>query len=89
MVHYFVPAFALLALSASVAAVPTASNTSPVVFSFVQWIEDIIANPDGDHLTPEEAVAAKNAAMASANPLEKRVNCHDDWKTTNVRPHVL
>jgi hypothetical protein len=89
MVQYYIPALALLILSASVAAVPTTSKTSVVPFTFVQWIEDIIANPNGDNLTPDEAVAAKNAAYAAANQLDKRAPwCQDQFKSANVRPHI-
>lgn len=71
----------LLALSTSAAAAPSTSTSTE--FTFVQWIEDIIADPAGDHLSPEEAVAAKNAAMS--NTLQKRVNCDQPWGSANVR----
>ncbi|KAG8170183.1 hypothetical protein KVR01_000928 [Diaporthe batatas] len=71
--HCFAPhALVALALSALVAAVPTTSSTTP--FSFVQWVEDIIANPDGDHPSPEEAVAMK--AAEGSHPIVKRANCN-------------
>jgi hypothetical protein len=73
---------ALLALSTSVAAAPSAPTSNE--FTFAQWIEDIIADPTGDHLSPEEAVAAKNAAVAS-NTLGKRINCDQNWGRANVR----
>jgi hypothetical protein len=88
MVNYSLPILSLIALSASVAAIPTTGTTSAVTFTFAQWIEDIIANPDGNHLSPEEAVAAKNAAVATANPLDTRApRCMDeyDWSRANVR----
>ena len=89
MVQYAFPVLALLTLSTSVAAIPTASTTSATPFTFVQWIEDIIANPNGDHLTPEQAVAAKNAAVAEANPLEKRApRCQAEFKDANVRLQI-
>ncbi|KAH8699359.1 hypothetical protein GQ44DRAFT_832157 [Phaeosphaeriaceae sp. PMI808] len=75
MVKFFLPTFAGLALTASVAAVPASNAAAAVSFTFSQWIEDIIANPDGEHLSPEEAVTAKNAAegaLSPANPLLKR-----------------
>ncbi|KAH8724868.1 hypothetical protein GQ44DRAFT_707950 [Phaeosphaeriaceae sp. PMI808] len=80
MVNYSLPILTLLTLSASVAAIPTAASTSGTTFTFTQWIEDIIANPNGDHLTPDEAVAAKNAAVASTNPLNTRApRCMDEF----------
>ncbi|KAK4185781.1 hypothetical protein QBC35DRAFT_533907 [Podospora australis] len=41
-------------------------------FSFVQWVEGIIANPDGDNLTPEEAVEAWEAANNATENKVKR-----------------
>ncbi|KAL2125801.1 hypothetical protein VTI74DRAFT_2713 [Chaetomium olivicolor] len=65
---------AALAMAASVAALPAA--TSGTTFSFAQWVEDIIANPD-TALTVDEAIAAANAAgiVGSAGGLQKRANC--------------
>ncbi|KAL1852478.1 hypothetical protein Daus18300_012159 [Diaporthe australafricana] len=80
MVNFAAHALAALAFTALVAAVPTTTSTAP--FTFVQWVEDIIANPDGDHLSPEEAVAAKNAAVA-AGPI-KRVNCEQSLTRANA-----
>ncbi|KAK4118057.1 hypothetical protein N657DRAFT_442809 [Parathielavia appendiculata] len=69
---------AALALAASVAALPAA--TSPTTFSFAQWVEDIIANPD-TALTVDEAIAAANEAAigGSAGGLQRRVWCDQDW----------
>lgn len=89
MVNFAPHALAALALAALVAAIPTTTSTAP--FTFVQWVEDIIANPEGDHLSPEEAVAAKNAAV-EALPLLKRANCDQNWPRANVgssMPHAL
>lgn len=85
MVHYTLPLIALVALATSIAAFPTADTMSTTPFTFVQWVEDIIVNPEGDHLTPEEAVEAKNAAVAAANPLGKRASCQAQFKDANVR----
>lgn len=85
MVHFSLPLIALLTLATSVTAAPATSATT---FTFAQWIEDIIANPDGDHLTPEEAVAARIAAVSAANPLNVRaVSCKEEqasWRRANV-----
>ncbi|KAK4124710.1 hypothetical protein N657DRAFT_643461 [Parathielavia appendiculata] len=78
MVKIAIPLVAL-AMAASVAAVPAA--TSPTTFSFAQWVEDIIANPD-TALTVDEAVAAARAAdvIGSAAGLQKRAWCDpSDW----------
>jgi hypothetical protein len=83
MVNLSLPLLAVLALAVSVTAAPATSATS---FTFAQWIEDIIANPDGDHLTPEQAVEAKNAAVAVSNPLSVRApRCMEGvWARANV-----
>jgi hypothetical protein len=51
MMYYTFPALVLIALSTATAAAPTTdtNTTSVVPFIFSQWIEDVIANPDGDH----------------------------------------
>lgn len=65
---------------------PSAAPAAAADFSFAQWVEDIIANPAGAHLSPSEAVEAKNAAVAkSTSPFQKRVNCDRDWARANVR----
>lgn len=72
-----------LAMAAAVTAAPAPS--SETTFSFVQWVDDIIANPD-TALTPEEAVAAANAAdvVASAGGLVKRASCPDSMRSAPV-----
>ncbi|KAK4121971.1 hypothetical protein N657DRAFT_673191 [Parathielavia appendiculata] len=73
MVNLALP-LAALAMAASVAAAPAATNGT--VFSFAQWVEDIIANPD-TALTVDEAFAAAQAAdvVGAAGGLQKRVRC--------------
>lgn len=49
---------------ATAAAIESQQKTRAASFvSFEQWIEDIIADPEGDHLAPEEAVAAHEVIM--------------------------
>ncbi|UQC90483.1 uncharacterized protein CLUP02_16013 [Colletotrichum lupini] len=63
----------LLALIPLIAAAPTAAEATEqnVPFSFEKWAEDIIANPNGQHPSPEEAMAlAFN--QTSSDGLEKR-----------------
>lgn len=36
---------------------------APPFVSFEQWTEDIISNPNGKHLTPEEAVESHKALV--------------------------
>lgn len=89
MVKFVLP-LAALAMAASVAALPAA--TSGTTFSFQQWVEDIIANPD-TALTVDEAFAAAQAAdiVSSAGGLQKRINCDQErlfgWKRAPVRVH--
>ncbi|KAK5997629.1 hypothetical protein PT974_02993 [Cladobotryum mycophilum] len=70
MVNFAASALALMALAPVIGAVPTADST----FSFTSWVEDIIANPKGQHLSPEGAVSA--AALNDKGSLEKRVTCN-------------
>lgn len=73
----------LFALSASVSADPL----KPSSFTFCQWVEDIIADPNGIHLSPSEAVAAVDEARAGTTTLLRRANCETsgDWGRANVR----
>jgi hypothetical protein len=78
---------AALAMVASVAAAP--APTSATTFSFEQWVEDIIANPD-TALTVDEALKAAHVVevVGSAGGLQTRANCRDDglvWKRAPVR----
>ncbi|KAF6809955.1 hypothetical protein CPLU01_15401, partial [Colletotrichum plurivorum] len=69
----FTSSLIALAMAAAVTAAP--AQTSQTTFSFAQWVENIIANPN-TALTPEEAVAAASAAevVASAGGLTKRAS---------------
>jgi hypothetical protein len=64
MVRAALTTLALLAVCHSAGAAPTTPETELVTssFSFAEWVEGIIANPQGDHLTPEQAIAAFNAS---------------------------
>lgn len=80
MVRLLLP-LAALAMTASVAAAPAPApaGVSPTIFSFEQWVEDIIAHPD-TALTVDEALAAAHAAdvVGSAGGLQKRVRCDQE-----------
>jgi hypothetical protein len=56
----FLASLALAPALALPAAAPTEVDSE--VFSFGKWIDGIIDNPDGNHLTPEEAVSAWSAS---------------------------
>ncbi|KAF3801383.1 hypothetical protein GCG54_00005539 [Colletotrichum gloeosporioides] len=70
MVNFALSAVATLAALAPLAAAAPTASAAPEVFSFVKWVDGIIANPHGDNLTPEEAVEAYyksvNASEAAA-----------------------
>ncbi|KAJ0277416.1 hypothetical protein COL940_007770 [Colletotrichum noveboracense] len=75
----FMRAAGLLAITPLIAAAPTDTDAGidvravdvAVPFSFEKWAEDIIANPNGNHPSPEEAIAlAFN--QTSTDGLEKR-----------------
>jgi hypothetical protein len=72
-----VSAFAITSL---VVAVPTASTTGvSSTFSFSNWVESIIANPDGDNLSPEQVVEAWQASLNNTQAdgaLQKRFVCN-------------
>ncbi|TDZ29455.1 hypothetical protein C8034_v000383 [Colletotrichum sidae] len=76
----FVRVAGLLALVPLIAAAPAASEANidvreaeVVPFSFEKWAEDIIANPNGKHLSPEEAFAVGfNQTSTGEDGLEKR-----------------
>jgi membrane-bound lytic murein transglycosylase B len=94
MVNFALP-LAALAITASVAAAPAASpaevsvrTSNSTTFSFEQWAEDIIANPD-TALSVDEAVAAAQAAdvVGSAGGLKKKAICDQEivnWKRAPV-----
>ncbi|KAG7120502.1 hypothetical protein HYQ44_004998 [Verticillium longisporum] len=82
-----VPILSLLAVAQAVA-IPSGSEAS--AFSFEQWVEDIIASPDGKHLSPEEAIDAHLAYingtdvnLLESRALEKRVTC---WTSSTSPP---
>jgi hypothetical protein len=54
------------------------------IFSFSQWVEGIIANPDGNNLTPDEAVAAWTASLNTTRDGELK-----HWSTRPKTIHWL
>ncbi len=92
MVKFALP-FIALALTASMSVTAAPTSTSGTTFSFEQWVEDIIANPD-TALTVDEALAAAQAAdvVGSAGGLQKRIRCDQEsigWKRAPVRLSFL
>ncbi|KAK2024962.1 hypothetical protein LX32DRAFT_568971 [Colletotrichum zoysiae] len=97
MVNFALPAVAALALAQVTGATPVAAQSSAVeVFSFSKWIDGIIANPEGDNLTPEEAVEAwqeslneTSVAAAGENPIQKRWSCNTQPGTEAYVPDAV
>ncbi|KAF9876631.1 hypothetical protein CkaCkLH20_06039 [Colletotrichum karsti] len=91
MVNFALPALATLALTPLIGAFPTngtfhspsfhhktARSNVVEAFSFSKWVDGLITNPDGDNLTPEEAVEAWRASIngTHAAHVDKRVMCN-------------
>ncbi|KAJ5001183.1 hypothetical protein K4K48_001711 [Colletotrichum sp. SAR 10_66] len=72
----FTASIAALALAVAVAVTAAPAPVSQTTFSFAEWVEDIIANPE-TALSPDDAVAAANAAeiVSSSGGLTKRAWC--------------
>ena len=77
MVKIVLFGFALLGLVSIIGAAPSKADIS-ANFTFEKWVESIIADPNGDNLTPEEAVAAWNRTQATVGHrrLQKRFGCN-------------
>lgn len=73
MLHFTLFSLAALALLPSSGAVPAAAKSvdSAAPFSFAQWAKEISENPNGKHLSPEQAFEAFEAAH---NQIGKRGN---------------
>ncbi|TDZ30026.1 hypothetical protein C8035_v003496 [Colletotrichum spinosum] len=84
MVNAVFSSLAVLALASFAGAAPAAAETDAVeVFSFAKWVDGIISNPDGDNLSPEQAVEAWQAsisetssAVSERDVLQKRYFCN-------------
>jgi hypothetical protein len=73
MVNFASAALAILALTPVIGAVAlpdttvAASSAGEVErFSFVKWVDDMIANPNGTHLSPEQAYEAWQTTVVNA-----------------------
>ncbi|WYZ42694.1 hypothetical protein EsH8_VI_000393 [Colletotrichum jinshuiense] len=96
MVNFALSALAVLAVAPFIGAAPTTAQTDAVeAFSFVKWVDGIIANPDGDNLTPEEAVEAWSATINATSTategglLQKRVSCNNLVNTEAYVPDAV
>jgi hypothetical protein len=73
MVNFAVPTLAVLALTPVIGAVAVPNTDLEVRsegeverFSFAKWVDDIIAKPNGTHLSPEQAYEAWQTTVANA-----------------------
>jgi hypothetical protein len=73
MVNFAPATLAVLALTPVIGAlavpdtsVGTRSADEIERFSFVKWVDDMIANPGGTHLSPEQAYEAWQRTVANA-----------------------
>ncbi|KAK2064118.1 hypothetical protein LY76DRAFT_587829 [Colletotrichum caudatum] len=97
MVSFALPALAALALARLPGATPVATRSGAAeVFSFSRWVDGIIADPDGDNLTPEEAVEAWHATLNEASAattggtlLQKRYYCNTIPNTEAYVPDAV
>ncbi|KAK2042627.1 hypothetical protein LZ31DRAFT_555919 [Colletotrichum somersetense] len=97
MVNFALPALAALALAQLTGATPvTTQSGTTEVFSFSKWVDGIIANPDGDNLTPKEAVEAwhaslneTSAATTGGTLLQKRYSCNTIPNTEAYVPDAV
>ncbi|KAF4777954.1 hypothetical protein HER10_EVM0010672 [Colletotrichum scovillei] len=86
MVNVALSTLAVLAAAPFIGAIPTATQSDAAeVFSFAKWVDGIIANPEGDNLTPSQAVEAwresvnateSDGTTATNGLLQKRVTCN-------------
>ncbi|OAK97778.1 hypothetical protein IQ06DRAFT_296081 [Phaeosphaeriaceae sp. SRC1lsM3a] len=84
---YSLSLFALILSATTISAAPAPDTTSAdeAPFTFSSWIDGILADPNGNHLSPHEAVAAANRTAAR---LGKRAICDDQanhFQPANVR----
>lgn len=80
MVRLSLSTVAVLASSSVVMAMPApASNDNGAqAFSWENWVEGIIADPNGDHLSPEDAVEASKAAESKRSLDIRDASCRGD-----------
>lgn len=73
MVQFTIPGLTLLSIIARIEASSSKADIS-ANFTFHAWIESVIADPNGQVLSPDEAVAAWNHTQATKghSPLQKR-----------------
>ncbi|KAF4453072.1 hypothetical protein FALBO_16068 [Fusarium albosuccineum] len=77
MARLILSALAILASTSLVAAMPApAADEAAQPFSVERWVDGILADPNGDHLSPEEA--AEQYAKHGSRSLDKRATCYDD-----------
>jgi hypothetical protein len=85
MVNFALPTLAVLALTPVIGAVVVpvvvpdtsvgaSSETEVEGFSMTKWVDDIIANPNGTHLSPEQAYEAWQTTVINATEPGRYMN---------------
>jgi hypothetical protein len=85
MINFTLPTLAVLALTPVIGAVVVpvvvpdtsvgaSSETEVEGFSMTKWVDDIIANPNGTHLSPEQAYEAWQTTVANATEPGRHIN---------------
>ncbi|KAH7395040.1 hypothetical protein DE146DRAFT_633405 [Phaeosphaeria sp. MPI-PUGE-AT-0046c] len=79
----------LIPYAASLLALGQAVIAAKAVTSFTEWVDGILENPGGEHMTPEEVVNAYESGQFSTPPsakfsrslYEKRATCYEKPNT--------
>ena len=64
---FSMPLLALLSVANAAAIEPRSENKAASFVSFEEWVKEIIADPEGDHLSPEEAILAHETLVNTTN----------------------
>ena len=80
MVRLSLSTAAVLASSSLVMArpAPASNDNGAQAFSWENWVEGIIADPNGNHLSPEDAVEASKATESKRSLVIRDTTCRGD-----------
>lgn len=78
MVKFMIPVFGLAALTLAAPAPSPATNMEARddAFSFQAWIDEIVANPEAEHMSPEDAYKAAQKSTRSGESVSPLANYH-------------
>lgn len=76
MVKFMIPLFGLAALTLAAPAPSQSSNMEARndAFSFQEWIDEIVASPEGEHMSPEDAFKAAQKGTRSGKSFRRHEN---------------